>query len=81
MDIEFEKLLFMEQYMKIKDESIIEKLSKTLKTEVSKLKRLPITAHEREAIESGQKDILEGRIHTHEEVMDKMREKYPNLIK
>jgi len=81
MDIQFEKRLFMEQYMKLKDESIIEKLSNTLKREVSKLKRLPITAQEREAIKSGQKDIKEGRIHTHEEVMDKMREKYPNLIK
>jgi len=81
MDIQFEKRLFMEEYMKLKDESIIEKLSNTLKREVSKLKRLPITAQEREAIKSGQKDIKEGRTHTHEEVMDKMREKYPNLIK
>ena len=81
MDIQVEKLLFMEQYMKLKDESIIEKLSNTLKKEVSKLKRLTLTLQEREAIKSGLKDIKEGRIQTHEEVMTKMKVKYPNLIK
>ena len=67
--------------MKLKDESIIEKLSNTLKKEVSKLKRLPLTVQERESIKSGLKDIKEGRIQNHEEVMAKMKEKYPNLIK
>lgn len=81
MNIQVKKLHFIEQYMKLKDESIIEKLSNTLKKEVSKLKRLSITEQEREAIKLGLKDIKEGKIHTHEDVMDKMKEKYPNLIK
>lgn len=81
MDIQVKKLHFIEEYIKIKDESIIEKLSKTLKKEVLKLKRIPLTAQEIEAIKSGQEDIRDGRIHTHEDVMGKMKEKYPNLIK
>jgi len=46
MHIQVEKLHFMEQYMKLKDKSIIEKPSVTIKREVSKLKRLSITEQE-----------------------------------
>ncbi len=79
MDIQVEKLRFIEQYMKIKDEAIIEKLSSTLKMEVSKLKRVTISKEEKEAIKAGLKDIEAGRVHTHEEVMDRIRAKYLNI--
>jgi predicted transcriptional regulator len=75
------KLSFMEQYMKLKDKTIIEKLSNILNEEVSKIKRIPVSKSERQAIREGMKDIEEGNTHTHEQVMAKMREKYPNLIK
>ncbi len=81
MNIQVEKLKFMEQYMKLKDGSIIEKLSDTLKKEISKINRLHVTVEERKAIKSGLKDIKEGRVKTHGEVMGKIRAKYPNLIK
>jgi len=81
MNIHTEKLQFMEQYMKLKDETIIEKLSETLKAEISKLKRIPVTEKEKQAIKQGLEDIEEGRTHTHEEVMAKMLKKYPKLVK
>lgn len=81
MNIESMKLIFMEQYMKIKDETIIEKLWNTLNEEVSKTNRLSVSETERQAIRKGMKDVKEGNTHTHEQVMAKMRRKYPNLIK
>ena len=81
MDVQAVKLQFIEEYIKISDESIIEKLSNTLKEEISKKKRIPLSDREKAVIEKGLDDIKNGKTLTGEQVKAKMRKKYPNLIK
>lgn len=81
MDIHATKLQFIEQYIKISDESIIEKLYQTLKEEVSKDNSLSLSDEENEAIDRGLDDIKNGRVVSGDQVREAMRRKYPNLIK
>lgn len=81
MDVQAIKLKFIEQYIKISDESIIVKLYQTLKEEMSKQNRLHLTAEERKSIDKGLDDIKHGRVLTGEEVKDRLKKKYPDLIK
>ena len=80
MDIQTVKLRFIEQYLKVNDESIIEKLYNTLREEISN-KQVPLSDEEKSAIDKGLDDVKNGRVLTGGQVRDKLRKKYPNLIK
>jgi hypothetical protein len=80
MDVQAVKLQFIEQYLKVNDESIIEKLYNTLKEEISN-KRVPLSDEEKSAIDRGLDDVKNGRVLSEGQVRDKLRKKYPNLIK
>ncbi len=80
MDIRAIKLQFIEQYLKLEDESIIEKLYNTLRDEISQ-KRIPLSNEEKAAIDRGLEDVRKGRVLSGEQVRDRLRKKYPNLIK
>ncbi|NBC82788.1 MAG: hypothetical protein GVY19_05345 [Bacteroidetes bacterium] len=80
MDVQAVKLQFIEQYLKVNDESIIEKLYNTLKEEISN-KRLPLSDEEKSAIDRGLDDVKNGRVLSDGQVRDKLHKKYPNLIK
>jgi hypothetical protein len=81
MDIQATKLQFIERYLKLSDESIIEKLHQTLNDEIVKKNYLSLTKEENEAINKGLEDIKNGRIQSGDQVRAKMKMKYPNLIK
>jgi len=81
MDIPATKLQFIEQYLKISDEAIIEKLYQTLNNEVSKKKRLTLSKEEDEAITRGLEDLKNGRTLTGDQVRAQLKMKYPDLIK
>ena len=80
MDVHALKLQFIEQYLKVNDESIIKKLYNTLNEEISN-KRIPLSSEEKTAINKGLDDVKNGRVFTGDQVRDKLRKKYPNLIK
>ena len=40
-----------------------------------------LTEVEKKAVDEGLAEIEKGNVHTHEEVMEKLREKYPHLHK
>jgi hypothetical protein len=80
MDVQAVKLKFIEQYLKVNDESIIEKLYNTLKEEISN-KHIPLSDEEKSAIDRGLDDVKNGRVLSGGQVRDKLRKKYPNLIK
>jgi hypothetical protein len=81
MDIQATKLQFIERYLKLSDESIIEKLYQTLNDEIVKKNRLSLTKEEYEAINKGLEDIKNGRTQSGDQVRAKMKMKYPDLIK
>ena len=80
MDVQAVKLQFIGQYLKVNDESIIEKLYNTLREEISN-KKIPLSDEEKSAIDRGVNDVKNGRVLTGGQVRDKLRKKYPNLIK
>ncbi len=80
MDLQAAKLQFIEQYLKINDEAIIEKLDQFLKDEISKDKPLPLSKEENEAIDRGLDDINKGKTLSGDQVKARIRLKYPNLI-
>lgn len=80
MDVQAVKLQFIEQYLKVDDESIIEKLYNTLKEEISN-KRIALSNEEKAAVSRGLEDVKNGRVLSGEQVRNKLRKKYPNLIK
>jgi hypothetical protein len=81
MDVKATKLQFIERYLKISDETIIEKLYQTLNDEISKKKRLPLSVEEKEAIDKGLEDIKNGRTLSGDQVRAQMKMKYPDLIR
>ena len=81
MDVQTLKLQFIEQYLKISDESIIEKLYDTLNEEIIKKQRVPLNNEEKQAIDRGLEDIKNGRVLSGDQVRERLRKNYPNLIK
>jgi hypothetical protein len=79
LDLQSKKLQFIEEYLRLTDEEIIEKLSQLLKTERQKLmqaKLRPMTADElTQKLERSEKDIQEERLHTQEEVENYFKNK------
>lgn len=71
LDVQTKKLQFLEEYLRVDDISIINKLSDLLHTERAKqYKELaPMTVEElEEKLLRSEQDIEEGRVYTHEEV-------------
>ncbi len=81
MNVQATKLQFIEQYLKITDKCIIDKLYQTLTEEIANKKRLSLSEEENDAINRGLEDIKNTRILSGEQVRDKIKMKYPNLIK
>ncbi len=77
MDIQLEKYKLMEWLISLKDESVFSKL-KTIKSSVSSSSDWSndISETEKLLINAGLKDIEEGNIFTHEQVMKEISETY-----
>ena len=79
LDLQSKKLQFIEEYLRLTDEEIIEKLSQVLKTERQRLmqaKLRPMTEEElNQKLERSERAIQEGRLHTQEEVENYFKNK------
>jgi hypothetical protein len=79
IDIQTRKLRFMEEYIRLTDETIIEKLAQLLKEEKRKTmqaKLAPMTKEQLiEKLDLSEADIREGRVHTQEEVENYFKNK------
>ncbi len=78
MDIQAEKLNIIEWLAGINDSKIIRQFKSLQK---SNQKQADLTISEKSGIDNGLNSIAEGKVHTHESVMESTREKYPNLFK
>ena len=79
MNIEQRKYQFIEEYMKIYNLDIIEKLEQLLKEEKARQDNLELDDNIKEAIDKGIKSLDEGKGIPHEQVMKKMKKKYRHL--
>jgi hypothetical protein len=72
MDIRSEKLKAIEKLLKTQDEELIDKINSLLNEALLK----PMTVEELgEKLNKSEKDIKEGRIHTHEQVISYFKKK------
>ena len=53
----------------------------TAQNKVADGKKVRLSSQEMEMIERGLKDVEEGRVYTHAEVMDQVKKKFPQLFK
>ncbi len=81
MDIQALKIQFIEEFLKLKDERIILKLSQVLRMEQQNEKQYKLSPEEMHTVEEGLQDFEKGNTYTHEEVMSEMKTKYPHLFK
>lgn len=81
MNIETRKLHFIEDYLRIQSVSIIKKLETLLRIEQENNITTHLSESEKKAIDEGLNSIKNGKIFSHKEVMNEMRQKYPNLVK
>jgi predicted transcriptional regulator len=79
IDIQTQKLRFMEEYIRLTDATIIEKLTQLLREEKQKImqaKLKPMTAEQlTDKLDRSENDIKEGRLHTQEEVENYFKSK------
>ncbi len=79
MDLQTSKVRFMEVFLRIQDEGIIEKLMNVLKKENQKTykkKLKPMTLDElQKRLDRSEEDIKEGRVYTTEEVRNHFKNK------
>ena len=80
MDIQADKLSIIEWIAGINDSRIIRQF-KSLQKSNQEQASFPLSSAEKSAIDKGLKSIEEGKVHTHESVMESTKEKYPNLFK
>ena len=76
MDIQAQKLDIIHWLSALDDKKLISQLV-SLKN--STVKRVQLSMEEKEAIDVALKSVEEGRVLTHEEVMEKTRSKYSHL--
>ncbi|MCD4790002.1 MAG: hypothetical protein K8R37_08390 [Bacteroidales bacterium] len=81
MNIETRKLHFIEDYLRIQSVSIIKKLETLLRIEQENNITTHLSESEKKAIDEGLNSIKNGKTFSHKEVMNEMRQKYPNLVK
>lgn len=78
MDLNTKKLDLINWLINLKDEAVIEQLNKIKQHgSLESYEDLPQAA--KESIERGLKDIEEGRVFSHEEVMQRLKGKYAYL--
>jgi hypothetical protein len=79
IDIQTRKLRFMEEYIRLTDEAIIDKLSQLLREEKQKNMQAMLKPMTQEALmeklERSETDIRESRLHTQEEVENRFKSK------
>ena len=80
MDIQTEKLRLIEWIAGINDTQIIRQF-KSLQISNQEQVNSSLTPVEKSAINQGLKSIAEGKVHTHESVMQSTKEKHPKLFK
>ena len=80
MDIQTEKLNLIEWIAGINDTQIIRQF-KSLQISNQEQVNSSLTPAEKSAIDQGLKSIAEGKVHTHESVMQSTKEKHPKLFK
>ena len=80
MDIQTEKLHLIEWLARTNDNQIIRQLISFQKSSQEQISNT-LTSAEKIAVNQGLKSIAEGKVHTHESVMESTKEKYPNLFK
>ncbi|MDZ7608365.1 MAG: hypothetical protein U5K79_22900 [Cyclobacteriaceae bacterium] len=80
MDIQAEKLNLIEWIAGLEDSQIIRQVI-SLQYSTSPIGRLTLSEREKNAIEKGLKSINEGKVHSHEKVVDATKKKYPRLFK
>jgi hypothetical protein len=80
MDIQAEKLSLIQWLAGINDNRIIKQF-KTLQKSNEEQVETSLTSSEKSAIDQGLKSIADGKVHTHESVMQSTKDKYPNLFK
>jgi hypothetical protein len=78
MNIEARKLHFIEEYIRLQNEAIISKLEQLLKKETSKTKII-LSSDEKMAADKAIKSLKKGKGSSHEDVMKKMKKKFPQL--
>ena len=85
MDLQSRKLSFIEEFICLTNEEIIEKLEKLLRQERKKAyeaKLKPMTQEELEQrIEQAEEDIKNGRVYTTSEMREYFKDKYSNKSK
>jgi predicted transcriptional regulator len=78
-DMQTRKLRFMEEYIRLTDEAIIDKLAQLLREEKQKTIKAtlePLTHEElTEKLDRSEADIREGRLHTQDEVENYFKNK------
>lgn len=80
MDIQAEKLSLIEWLAGINDSRIIKQFKALQRSNQEQMEN-SLTSAEKSAIDKGLKSIAEGKVHTHESVMESTQKKYPNLFK
>ena len=77
MDLQERKIHFVQEFLRLNDESIINKLESTLKSEKKKVlsgKLIPFTMEEfNEMIEGAVDDVKNGRVNTTAELREEMK--------
>jgi len=80
MNIQVRKLNFIEEYLRLSNQSSLEKLEALLRKERKKelaLKLKPMSVEElNERIKQSEKDITAGRVYTHDEVKAHYKNKF-----
>ena len=80
MNIEARKLHFIEEYIRLQNEAIINKLEQLLKKETSKV-TVSLSSKEKKAADEAIKSFDKGKGSSHETIMERMKKKYPQLYK
>ncbi len=79
MDIQADKLSLIEWIAGINDDRIIRQF-KSLQISNQEKVNASLTSEEKSYIDQGLKSISEGKVQTHESVMQSTKEKYPKLF-
>ncbi len=79
MDLQAEKTHLIQWLAGVNDLSVIKQFKALQKSNQEKVDS-SATLAEKYAIDKGLKSITEGKVHTHESVMQSTKKKYPNLF-
>ena len=80
MGIQADKLKLIEWLAGVNDDKIIKQFKALQRFNQEKTNKT-LTTEQKSAIDQGLKSIEEGKVHTHESVMESTKSKYPHLFK